>query len=107
MLKKIKSIPRSNRLMIFVERLETQYKSDVTDLAALNLGEGVPTGASPSEEGTKRGFVIYITGRTPRPKASADPLLRNLFRQWKRLGDSEKRFSVLGAPLGWRAPSLS
>ena len=103
----IKKIPRDGRLMIFIEKMETSYTQDVAaaaeDLRNQAGGAG-SAGGMPArdsfdqdegEGGGRRGFEIYITGRTPLRTAAADPLLRGLFDKWDELAKNNPSISVV------------
>jgi len=104
-LAKIKQIPRGERMMIFVDTMTASYKADVTDRQAK---AGAAVAAVPARRGgiarrpvaaatavVRRGFEIELTGRTPLPKRSADPFLREIFRKWQELADDYPMLSVL------------
>ncbi len=106
---KIKQIPRSERQMIFIERMAAVYKSNVMDSVEVGLrgsatdrgsfgGRGVrrsgrrKTGASGK---TRRGFLVRIIGRTPLPQLRASPFLRSIFSRWEDLAQGEPALSVV------------
>lgn len=98
-LARMKSINRSDRLMIFVDRMESIYISDITNPAAVGLRtSGSPTSpprAASSEKHGNRGFLIRITGRTPLPKKLAHPFLLRVFDEWRALATREPLLSVV------------
>jgi len=86
---KMKQIPRSSRMMIFIDTMTAAYRSDITEQDA-----AAPPGAA-SADGARRGFEIELTGRTPLPKRSADPFLREIFRKWQELADEYPMLSLI------------
>ena len=100
---------RSQRKMIFIERMEVHYKPNVMDSASVGLrpasaaggvsydsmakrGQAKPAAGSGE---ARRGYLIRITGQTPLPKNATNPFLRSLLRKWKTLADDEPLLSVV------------
>ncbi len=80
----IKQIPRAKRVMLFTESIRVGYRPNAGQDSGARAGGSV-----------KRGFVIYLVGRTPLPQDQAEVLLGKLHTEWKQLAEKEPRLTVL------------
>jgi len=82
-LEKIKSIPRSERQQIFIERMDYQYAPDVN--ALLDGG----TGAAANPARSQRGYSITLTGRTPLPLSRTNQLIDSLLETLRTVSNEK------------------
>ncbi len=115
--KTLKTIPRANRELIFVESMTSDYLSDLAQAggddpgarveAALPLprgrGEAVPAASTPAESSaTGRGFRIVLTVRTPMNEDNAaTKLIRPLVQHIRDNGTRENVFRIQSPSVKW------
>ena len=96
-LKKLTAKPRDTRRIITVEKIQTQYFSDVFNKATVGLVRGsTPAVAPPVNRTRKDGFKIILTGRTPLSKDRVhNELIRPLLTHSADIAKNAKVFSLV------------